>query len=57
MASLVDEINAYSYLYPEELPSKKFLFKWYASPSFFFLNKKKWYASLQLYIKYGCTQG
>lgn len=36
MASLVDEINAYSYLYPEELPSKKFLFKWYASPSFFF---------------------
>ncbi|EXC20796.1 PsbP domain-containing protein 5 [Morus notabilis] len=31
MASLVDEINAYSYLYPIELPSKKFLFKWVES--------------------------
>lgn len=31
MASLVDEINAYSYLYPVELPSKKFLFKWVES--------------------------
>ena len=29
MASVVDEINAYSYLYPVELPSKKFVFKWY----------------------------
>lgn len=28
MVSLVDDINAYSYLYPVELPSKKFLFKW-----------------------------
>ncbi|KAK7817824.1 psbp domain-containing protein 5 [Quercus suber] len=27
-APLVDEINSYSYLYPVELPSKKFLFKW-----------------------------
>uniref|UniRef100_A0A2P2LD16 PsbP domain-containing protein 5ic n=1 Tax=Rhizophora mucronata TaxID=61149 RepID=A0A2P2LD16_RHIMU len=31
MASLVDEINAYTYLYPVELPSKKFLFKWVES--------------------------
>ncbi|XVE63568.1 hypothetical protein DITRI_Ditri07aG0030800 [Diplodiscus trichospermus] len=30
-ASLVDEINAYSYSYPVELPSKKFLFKWVES--------------------------
>ena len=28
MDSLVDEINAYTYLYPVELPSSKFLFKW-----------------------------
>uniref|UniRef100_A0A2N9FCR8 PsbP C-terminal domain-containing protein n=1 Tax=Fagus sylvatica TaxID=28930 RepID=A0A2N9FCR8_FAGSY len=27
MASVLDEINSYSYLYPVELPSKKFLFK------------------------------
>ncbi|KAK9274069.1 hypothetical protein L1049_018883 [Liquidambar formosana] len=31
MASLVDDINAYSYLYPVELPSKKFVFKWVES--------------------------
>ncbi|XP_054788795.1 psbP domain-containing protein 5, chloroplastic isoform X1 [Prosopis cineraria] len=31
MASFVDEINAYSYLFPVELPSKKFLFKWVES--------------------------
>ncbi|XP_021276942.1 psbP domain-containing protein 5, chloroplastic isoform X2 [Herrania umbratica] len=31
MASLVDEINAYTYSYPVELPSKKFLFKWVES--------------------------
>lgn len=31
MASFVDEINAYTYLYPMELPSKKFLFKWLVS--------------------------
>nr|XP_023870440.1 psbP domain-containing protein 5, chloroplastic [Quercus suber]POE88803.1 psbp domain-containing protein 5, chloroplastic [Quercus suber] len=30
-APLVDEINSYSYLYPVELPSKKFLFKWVES--------------------------
>lgn len=30
MASLVDDINAYSFLYPVELPLKKFVFKWYA---------------------------
>ncbi|GLU09619.1 hypothetical protein SLE2022_332780 [Rubroshorea leprosula] len=30
-ASLVDEINAYTYSYPVELPSKKFLFKWVES--------------------------
>lgn len=29
MASFLDEVNAYSYLYPLELPSKKFVFKWY----------------------------
>jgi len=29
MASFSDEVNAYSYLYPLELPSKKFVFKWY----------------------------
>lgn len=28
MASVVDDINAYSYLYPVELPSKNFFFKW-----------------------------
>ncbi|CAI0414844.1 unnamed protein product [Linum tenue] len=27
MGPMVDEINAYSYLYPMELPSKKFIFK------------------------------
>ncbi|MBA0867503.1 hypothetical protein Goshw_000563, partial [Gossypium schwendimanii] len=31
MTSLVDEINAYTYSYPVELPSKKFLFKWVES--------------------------
>ncbi|CAK9140490.1 unnamed protein product [Ilex paraguariensis] len=31
MASLVDDINACSYLYPLELPSKKFVFKWVES--------------------------
>ncbi|KAJ7966105.1 PsbP family [Quillaja saponaria] len=31
MASFVDDINAYSYLYPVELPSKNFIFKWVAS--------------------------
>ncbi|KAF7817206.1 psbP domain-containing protein 5, chloroplastic [Senna tora] len=31
MASFVDEINAYSYMYPVELPSKNFLFKWVES--------------------------
>lgn len=31
MASLVDEINAYSFLYPLELPAKKFTFKWVES--------------------------
>ncbi|XP_015085517.1 psbP domain-containing protein 5, chloroplastic [Solanum pennellii] len=28
MGSSVDDINAYSYLYPIEIPSKKFVFKW-----------------------------
>ncbi|TMW94297.1 hypothetical protein EJD97_010468 [Solanum chilense] len=28
MGSSVDDINAYSYLYPIEIPSKKFAFKW-----------------------------
>ncbi|XP_028113282.1 uncharacterized protein LOC114311339 [Camellia sinensis] len=28
MTSMVDDINAYSYLYPAELPSRKFVFKW-----------------------------
>ncbi|CAH9056079.1 unnamed protein product [Cuscuta epithymum] len=31
MASLVDEINSYSYMYPTELPSKRFVFKWVES--------------------------
>lgn len=31
MALLVDEINAYSFLYPVESPSKKFVFKWVES--------------------------
>ncbi|XP_058785829.1 psbP domain-containing protein 5, chloroplastic-like [Vicia villosa] len=31
MASFTDEVNAYSYLYPVELPSKKFVFKWVES--------------------------
>ncbi|XP_057985925.1 psbP domain-containing protein 5, chloroplastic isoform X3 [Hevea brasiliensis] len=31
MDSLVDEINAYTYLYPVELPSKKVIFKWVES--------------------------
>lgn len=34
MALLVDEINAYSFLYPVESPSKKFVFKWYALSCF-----------------------
>ena len=28
MALNVDDINAYSFLYPLELPAKKFTFKW-----------------------------
>ena len=28
MALLVDDINAYSFQYPVELPAKKFAFKW-----------------------------
>ncbi|XP_020581155.1 psbP domain-containing protein 5, chloroplastic isoform X2 [Phalaenopsis equestris] len=31
MALLVDDINAYSFLYPVELPAKKFSFKWVES--------------------------
>ncbi|XP_010249865.1 PREDICTED: psbP domain-containing protein 5, chloroplastic [Nelumbo nucifera] len=31
MSLLVDDINAYSFLYPSELPSKKFVFKWVES--------------------------
>ncbi|EEC71094.1 hypothetical protein OsI_02877 [Oryza sativa Indica Group] len=31
MATLVDPINAYSFLYPVELPGKKFTFKWVES--------------------------
>ncbi|XP_076882347.1 psbP domain-containing protein 5, chloroplastic-like [Bidens hawaiensis] len=31
MAPIVDELNAYSYLIPLELPSKKFTFKWVES--------------------------
>ncbi|GKB28529.1 PsbP domain-containing protein 5, chloroplastic [Tanacetum coccineum] len=31
MAPIVDDLNAYSYLIPLELPSKKFSFKWLAS--------------------------
>lgn len=31
MDLLVDDINAYSFLYPTELPGKKFSFKWVAS--------------------------
>ncbi|KAF4373123.1 hypothetical protein F8388_019305 [Cannabis sativa] len=31
MVPFVDELNAYSYLYPVELPSKKLLFKWVES--------------------------
>ncbi|PNY05740.1 psbP domain-containing protein 5 chloroplastic-like [Trifolium pratense] len=31
MASFLDETNAYSYLYPVELPSKNFVFKWVES--------------------------
>ncbi|KAI6676747.1 hypothetical protein NL676_037543 [Syzygium grande] len=31
MASVVDDINAYTYLYPVGLPSKKFMFKWVES--------------------------
>nr|AKM76475.1 DUF1795-like photosystem II reaction center PsbP family protein [Pelargonium transvaalense] len=31
MASAVDEINAYTYMYPLELPSQNFIFKWVES--------------------------
>ncbi|CAL0327240.1 unnamed protein product [Lupinus luteus] len=31
MALFTDEVNAYSYLYPVELPSRKFVFKWVES--------------------------
>ncbi|KAM7459427.1 hypothetical protein LguiA_036421 [Lonicera macranthoides] len=31
MASVVDDLNSYSYLYPLESPSKKFVFKWVES--------------------------
>lgn len=31
MNTQVDEVNAYSFLYPVELPGKKFSFKWYFS--------------------------
>ncbi|XP_077211746.1 psbP domain protein (Mog1/PsbP/DUF1795-like photosystem II reaction center PsbP family protein) [Tasmannia lanceolata] len=31
MSLLVDDINAYSFMYPVELPSEKFLFKWVES--------------------------
>ncbi|KAK4787356.1 hypothetical protein SAY86_011189 [Trapa natans] len=31
MASVIDEINAYTYSYPVQLPSKKFNFKWVES--------------------------
>lgn len=31
VASLVDDINAYSFLYPLQLPAKKFTFKWVES--------------------------
>lgn len=28
MVDFVDDINAYTYLYPTELPSKRLVFKW-----------------------------
>lgn len=30
MGSMVDDINAYSYAYPLDLPPEKLVFKWYA---------------------------
>lgn len=48
MASFSDEINAYSYLYPVELPSKKFVFKWYAKYMHFIST-----FFLYLYLLYG----
>jgi hypothetical protein len=35
MNAQVDEINAYSFLYPVELPGKKFSFKWYLSSLYY----------------------
>lgn len=35
MNTQVDEINAYSFLYPVELPGKKFSFKWYFTSLYF----------------------
>ena len=35
MNTQVDKINAYSFLYPVELPGKKFSFKWYFSSLYY----------------------
>jgi hypothetical protein len=35
MSTQVDEINAYSFLYPVELPGKNFSFKWYFSSLYY----------------------
>ncbi|KAK9093883.1 hypothetical protein Scep_025352 [Stephania cephalantha] len=52
MASMVDDINAYSFMYPVELPSKKFAFKWvesekterYSSPHHYLIDGEPyWY--------------
>jgi len=48
MASFLDQVNAYSYLYPLELPSKKFVFKWYVMHFIFGLFNLKIHFMLSL---------
>jgi hypothetical protein len=52
MNTQVDEINAYSFLYPVELPGKKFSFKWYFSCSHYNILSNLLFVTLNLLFGY-----
>lgn len=52
MNTQIDEINAYSFLYPVELPGKKFAFKWYFSSLHYNILSNLLFFSLNLFFAY-----
>lgn len=46
MVSVVDDINAYTYSYPLELPSKKLTFKWYVHINVTFIHLRLFFFKL-----------